>query len=273
MGQIQPAWKKRLQEIIFEADTPEGKAFDVFLLIAIVLSTLVVMLESVPGLRDDYGNIFTILEWVFTILFSIEYVLRLIAVNQKSRYVFSFFGIVDLMSILPSYLALIFSGAHVLLVIRVIRLFRIFRILKLAQFVGAGNTLRSALVASRHKISVFLLTVVMSVIIAGTLMYLVEGAENGFTSIPISIYWAIVTMTTVGYGDISPHTPFGQALASFIMILGYGIIAVPTGIVSAEMYDIKAKEKITSQVCPNCLKEGHDHDAIHCKFCGTKLNG
>src|SRR5690349_17881300 len=269
MEQKQPRWKRRLQEIIFEADTRAGKTFDVCLLIAIVLSTVVVMLESVPALRLHYGGIFTILEWVFTMLFTIEYCLRLLAVNRKSRYIFSFFGIVDLMSILPSYLALIFSGAHVLLVIRVIRLFRIFRILKLAQFVGAGNSLRTAIMASRHKISVFLLTVVMSVIIAGTLMYLVEGPENGFTSIPISIYWAIVTMTTVGYGDISPHTPFGQALASFIMILGYGIIAVPTGIVSAEMYELKSKEKLTTQVCPNCLKEGHDQDAIHCKFCGV----
>jgi len=272
MKPSQPHWKRRLQEIIFEADTRAGKTFDVFLLIAIVVSTLVVMLESVPALRDAHGKTFTILEWTFTILFTLEYILRLVAVDRKSRYIFSFLGIVDLLSILPSYLALFFSGAHVLLVIRVIRLFRVFRILKLAQFIGAGNTLRSAIMASRHKISVFLLTVVMSVIIAGTLMYLVEGPENGFTSIPISIYWAIVTMTTVGYGDISPHTPFGQALASFIMILGYGIIAVPTGIVSAEMYDLKSKEKITSQVCPNCLKEGHDADAIHCKFCGTKLN-
>jgi voltage-gated potassium channel len=193
-------------------------------------------------------------------------------VKRKRQYIFSFIGIVDLLSILPTYLALIFSGAQVLLVIRIIRLFRVFRILKLAQFIGAGNTLRAALVASRHKISVFLLTVLMSVIIAGTLMYLIEGAENGFTSIPVSIYWAIVTMTTVGYGDIAPSTAVGQTLASFIMILGYGIIAVPTGIVSAEMFDLKTKEKLTTQVCPNCLRDGHDADAVHCKFCGTKLN-
>jgi voltage-gated potassium channel len=264
------AWKKRLYEIIFEADTPAGKSFDVFLLIVIALSSLVVMLESIPQV-GRYTNFFITLEWIFTILFTIEYILRLLVVRHKSRYIFSFIGIVDLLSILPTYLALIFSGAQVLIVIRIIRLFRIFRILKLAQFIGAGNTLRSALIASRHKISVFLLTVMMSVIIAGTLMYLVEGAENGFTSIPISIYWAIVTMTTVGYGDISPHTPLGQALASLIMILGYGIIAVPTGIVSAEMFDLKSKEKLTTQVCPNCLKDGHDKDAVHCKFCGTKL--
>jgi voltage-gated potassium channel len=272
MEQSQPRWKKHLYEIIFEADTPQGRTFDIFLLGIIVMSTLVVMLESIPSKPDHIARLLIVLEWVFTILFTIEYILRLIAVNNKSRYIFSFFGIVDLLSILPSYIALIFSGAQVLIVIRIIRLFRIFRILKLAQFVGAGNTLRSALLASRHKISVFLLTVMMSVIISGTLMYLVEGAENGFTSIPVSIYWAIVTMTTVGYGDIAPQTPFGQALASLIMILGYGIIAVPTGIVSAEMFDLKSKEKLSTQVCPHCMKEGHDADAIHCKFCGGKLN-
>jgi voltage-gated potassium channel len=264
-------WKKRLYEIIFEADTPAGKLFDVSLLIVIVLSTLVVMLESVPQF-SPYANVFLALEWTFTILFTIEYILRVLVVNRKGQYIFSFLGIVDLLSILPTYLALIFSGAQVLLVIRVIRLFRVFRILKLAQFVGAGHTLRTALVASRHKISVFLLTVLMSVIISGTLMYLIEGAENGFTSIPVSIYWAIVTMTTVGYGDIHPNTALGQTLASFIMILGYGVIAVPTGIVSAEMFELKSKEKLTTQHCPHCLKEGHDKDAIHCKFCGTKLN-
>jgi len=264
-------WKKRLYEIIFESDTRAGKAFDVGLLVIIVLSTIVVMLESVRSL-DRYANFFNTLEWIFTIFFTIEYVLRLLVVNRKRQYVFSFFGIVDLLSILPTYLGLIFSGAHVLIVVRVIRLFRVFRILKLAQFIGAGNTLRTALFASRHKIIVFLLTVMMSVIITGTLMYLIEGPSNGFTSIPMSIYWAIVTMTTVGYGDIAPNTPMGQTLASFIMILGYGIIAVPTGIVSAEMFELKSKEKLTSQVCPQCLKEGHDKDAVHCKFCGSKLN-
>jgi voltage-gated potassium channel len=264
-------WKKRLYAVIFEADTPAGKLFDVGLLIVIVLSTIVVMVESIPS-YNRHSSIFLTLEWIFTILFTIEYILRVLVVQRKARYIFSFLGIVDLLSILPTYLALLFSGAHVLIVIRVVRLLRIFRILKLAQFVGAGNSLRTALVASRHKISVFLLTVLMSVIISGTLMYLIEGAENGFTSIPISIYWAIVTITTVGYGDIHPNTAFGQTLASFIMILGYGIIAVPTGIVSAEMLDLKTKEKLTTQRCPHCLKEGHDKDAVHCKFCGTKLN-
>jgi voltage-gated potassium channel len=271
MPQPQPAWKKRLYEIIFESDTTAGKTFDVGLLIIIVLSALVVILESVPQL-SRYANTFFVLEWIFTILFTIEYILRLLVVKSKARYVFSFFGLVDLLSILPAYLALVVSGAQALLVVRVIRLLRIFRILKLAQFIGAGQTLRSALFASRHKISVFLLTVMMSVIVFGTLMYLVEGPENGFNSIPVSIYWAIVTMTTVGYGDIHPNTAFGQALASFIMILGYGIIAVPTGIVSAEMFDLKSREKLSSQTCPHCLKEGHDKDATHCKYCGGQLN-
>ena len=271
MNQSQPPWKKRLYEIIFEADTPAGKLFDVCLLIVIVLSTVVVMVESIPS-SNRYATLFITLEWIFTILFTIEYILRVLVVNRKARYIFSFLGVVDLLSILPTYLALVVSGAQVLIVIRVIRLLRVFRILKLTQFVGAGYSLRTALVASRHKIGVFLLTVIMSVIISGTLMYLIEGAENGFTSIPVSIYWAIVTMTTVGYGDIHPNTAFGQTVASFIMILGYGILAVPTGIVSAEMFDLKSKEKLTTQHCPHCLKEGHDKDAVHCKFCGTKLN-
>ena len=264
-------WKKRLYEVIFEADTRAGRLFDIGLLIIIVLSTLTIMLETVPQL-NKYADVFYVLEWIFTILFTIEYVLRIIVVKQKRSYIFSFLGIVDLLSILPTYLSFIFSGAQVFIVIRIIRLIRIFRILKLAQFIGAGHTLRSALIASRYKISVFLLIVLMSVIVSGTLMYLIEGAENGFTSIPVGLYWAISTMTTVSYGDITPNTALGRTLASFIMILGYGIIAVPTGIVSAEMLDLKSKEKLTTQRCPNCLKEGHDKDALHCKFCGTKLN-
>ena len=267
----QPKWKKELYQIIFEADTPGGRLFDISLLIVIVLSTLVIILESVPEL-EKYTNFFSTLEWVFTILFTVEYILRLLVVKNKRQYIFSLLGIVDLLSILPTYLSLIFSGAHMLIVIRIIRLIRIFRILKLAKFIGAGNTLRTAIIASRHKISVFLLTVLTSVIITGTLMYLIEGAENGFTSIPVGIYWAIETMTTAGYGDFAPTTAAGKVLASFIMVLGYGVLAVPTGIVSVEMFDLKSKENLTTQRCPHCLTEGHDKDAIHCKFCGTKLN-
>ncbi len=265
-------WKLRLYETIFEADTRSGKLFDIVLLALILLSTLIVMIESIPGLPPAYITFFHVLEWIFTIAFSLEYIMRLIVVKHKGKYIFSFFGIVDLLSILPTYLALFISGAQVLLVIRTIRLLRVFRILKLARFVGAGNSLQLALYASRHKISVFLLSVTMTVIISGTMMYLIEGREHGFTSIPKSIYWAIVTMTTVGYGDIAPQTLLGQMLASLIMILGYGIIAVPTGIVSAEIAQQKSKEKLSTQVCASCLKEGHDVDAIHCKFCGDKIN-
>jgi voltage-gated potassium channel len=272
MPENKPAWKIRLYEIIFEADTPAGKLFDISLLILIILSSLVVMLETVPEIPDLYTHYFYCLEIIFTGIFTLEYILRILAVDRKRKYIFSFLGIIDLLSILPTYLALLISGIQVFLVIRIIRLFRIFRILKLGQFIGAGNTLRSALLASRHKISVFLLTVFMIVVLSGTIMYLIEGHEHGFTSIPKSIYWAIVTLTTVGYGDIAPQTLSGQTIASLIMILGYGIIAVPTGIVSSEMIQIKSKEKLSTQVCPNCMRDGHDSDAIYCKFCSSKLN-
>jgi len=272
MAQNKSRWKARLYETIFEADTRLGKLFDISLLILIILSTLIVMLETVPEMPAAFTHYFYILEWVFTIIFTLEYGLRIIAVEKKRKYIFSFLGLVDFLSILPTYAALLVTGAQVFLVIRTIRLLRVFRILKLAQFIGAGNTLRSALYASRHKISVFLLTVLMTVIISGTIMYLVEGREHGFTSIPKSIYWAIVTMTTVGYGDIAPQTFLGQAIASLIMVLGYGIIAVPTGIVSAEMIQFKSKEKLTTQVCPQCMRDGHDADAVYCKYCSGKLN-
>ena len=262
----------RLHEIIFEADTFAGKLFDIALLVCILSSILVIVLESVQVVRDTFGPWLRVIEWFFTIVFTLEYAARFWTVLNKRKYVFSFFGIIDLLSILPTYLAFFFSGAQSLMVIRSIRLLRIFRILKLPRYVGEGQNLLRALRASQHKIIVFLLTVLTSVIIAGTIMFLVEGAENGFTSIPRSIYWAIVTMTTVGYGDIAPHTPLGQAIASFIMILGYGIIAVPTGIVSAEMIQLKVNEKISGQVCLHCSREGHDADAKYCKFCGNMLN-
>jgi voltage-gated potassium channel len=262
--------KLKFYEIIFESDTTAGKAFDVGLLICIVLSVTVVLLESVPAIKINWGEELYILEWVFTLIFTVEYLARLWIVLNKRKFAFSFFGIVDLLSILPSYLGLLFPGAHSLLVIRSLRLLRIFRIFKLNRFIGEGQNLTRALKASQHKIIVFITTVITSVIIFGTLIYLIEGPENGFTSIPTSIYWAIVTMTTVGYGDIAPHTTLGQTLASIIMILGYGILAVPTGIVSAEMIQLKTKP--SNQRCPHCLKEGHDGDAVWCKYCGGKLN-
>jgi voltage-gated potassium channel len=264
--------KLRLYEIVFESDTRAGKTYDVALLICIIASVLIVALESISTLPVAFDRWLYILEWIFTIAFTIDYIARLWVVNQKTKYIFSFFGIVDLLSILPTYLGLFLVGAQSFMVIRSIRLLRIFRIFKLSRYIGESQNLVKALQASRHKIIVFLVTVVTSVIIAGTMMYMIEGPEHGFTSIPKSIYWAIVTMTTVGYGDLAPQTALGQTLASVIMILGYGIIAVPTGIVSAEMVSQKYKEKITTQVCPHCLKEGHDHDAVFCKFCGGVLN-
>lgn len=262
-------WK--LYEIVFEADTLMGRVFDISLLVLIVLSTVTVMVETVPSIATPYHNFFVIAEWIFTVLFTVEYALRLISAPRKLAYVFSFFGVIDLLSILPTYLAIFLSGAQVFLLIRVIRLFRVFRVLKLAKMLGAGRNLRVALMASRHKIFIFLFSVVLTVILSGALMYVVEGAANGFSSIPRSVYWAVVTLTTVGYGDIAPHTFLGQSIASLIMILGYGIIAVPTGIVSAEMIHLK-REKISTQVCPQCMSEGHDVDATYCKYCGSHLN-
>ena len=259
----------RLHEVIFEADTPAGKAFDVSLLALILLSVLAVMLDSVSWVSEAYGDRLRVVEWVFTIAFSIEYLLRLYSVRRPLRYAFSFFGLVDLVAIIPTYLSLFVAGTQSLLVIRALRLLRVFRVLKLAQYLGEADEFLRALRASRAKITVFLGTVLTVVLIMGALMYLIEGEESGFTSIPTSMYWAIVTMTTVGYGDITPTTVFGQMLSALLMILGYGIIAVPTGIVSAEL--VRVPKAVSTQACPSCSAEGHDHDATHCKFCGHKL--
>ena len=267
--EIKP-WRINLYEIIFEADTPTGKLFDVLLIWAILLSVTVVFLESISVLKADYGDWFNLLEWVFTILFTIEYVLRIIGVRKPTRYIFSFYGVVDFLAIAPTYLSLLITGSQYLLVIRILRLLRVFRVFKLSHLVKQSDVLVNAMKASRAKIAVFLFTVVTLVVIIGALMYVIEGPENGFTSIPVSMYWAIVTLTTVGYGDISPQSPVGQLLASMVMIMGYGIIAVPTGIVSVEIASA-TKKQITTQVCPSCLSAGHDNDAAHCKFCGAKL--
>ena len=262
--------KQKLYEIIFEADSPKGKLFDVALLIIILISILLVLLESVPSVNSQHRELLRILEWVITLIFSAEYILRILVVKRSFKYVFSFYGIIDLLAVLPTYLSLIFVGSHSLVVIRAIRLLRVFRIFKLNRYTIAGNNLSKALKSSREKIFVFLFFIINLVIIVGTLMYLIEGPEHGFVSIPSSIYWAIVTMTTVGYGDISPQTPLGQLLASAVMIAGYAIIAVPTGIVTAEM--MKSPEKQSTQVCPHCLHDKHDSDAVFCKKCGEKLN-
>jgi voltage-gated potassium channel len=262
----------RLYEIIFEADSLAGKTFDLTILSCIIVSVVVIMLESIVDVQQSIGPTLKILEWIFTIIFTLEYLARLYVVLNRRKYIFSFFGVIDLLSILPTYLGIFFAGAQTLMIIRVLRILRIFRILKLSRYVGEGQNLALALRASQHKITVFLVTIITTVIITGAIMYLVEGPAHGFTSIPRSIYWAIVTMTTVGYGDIAPQTSLGQTLASMIMIMGYGIIAVPTGIVSAEMVNLKNLEKVSGQVCPHCLKEGHDADAVFCKYCSNKLN-
>ncbi len=259
-----------LHEIIFESDTPAGKAFDVTLLWAIVLSVLAVMLESVGPLRVRYGEAIRIAEWAFTVLFTLEYVLRLIAVKHPLRYARSFFGLVDLLAILPSYVSLLLPGAQSLLVIRVLRLLRVFRVLKLVSFLGQAEVLLTALRASWPKITVFLGAVLSTVVIMGSVMYMVEGEANGFDSIPRGMYWAIVTMTTVGFGDITPKTVPGQFIASVLMIMGYGVLAVPTGIVSVELA-AATRHSINPEACPGCGAEGHDVDAVHCKYCGTRI--
>jgi voltage-gated potassium channel len=266
---IRAPWRERLHEVIFEADTPAGRAFDIAVLVAILTSVLAVMLESVGAIRREWGRTLEVVEWAITIAFTVEYVLRLVAVDRPGRYARSFLGLVDFLSVVPAYLGILVPEAQSLIVIRTIRLLRVFRILKLAPFVGEAEQLSQALRASRRKITVFLGVVLTIVVMMGTVMYVVEGEAHGFTSIPVSMYWAVVTMTTVGYGDIAPKTPLGQFLAALLMVLGYAIIAVPTGIVSAEL--ARAHRPISRQACPSCGAEGHDVDAIHCKLCGAGL--
>ncbi|HEX8706211.1 MAG TPA: ion transporter [Myxococcaceae bacterium] len=263
-------FRHRLHTIIFEADTPAGKAFDVVLLVVILLSVATVALESVPPVRERFGTELRVAEWLFTGLFTLEYVLRMVAVFKPLRYAISFFGLVDLLALLPTYLSMLLPGAQSLLVVRVIRLLRIFRVLKLASFLGQADILLTALRASRQKIIVFLGGVLSTVVIMGSVMYLVEGGENGFDSIPRGMYWAVVTMTTVGFGDITPKTVLGQFFASLLMIAGYGILAVPTGIVSVELAAAHRKH-VDTQACPGCGTYGHDPDAAYCKHCGTAL--
>ncbi len=264
-------WRKVAFEVIFEADTPAGKWFDVVLILCIVASVVVVMLDSVAGVNESHGRLLYALEWLFTILFTIEYILRLLCVRKPTRYAVSLIGVVDLLAIVPTYAGLVLAGTHYLVVIRILRVLRIFRVLKLGEYVGEANVLKRALIASRKKIFVFIFAVLTLVVIIGSIIFLIEGPDNGFTSIPKSVYWAIVTLTTVGYGDLSPQTPFGQLLASMVMILGYSIIAVPTGIMTVELTQAAKDKKITSQTCPECSKQGHDPDADHCKYCGAEL--
>ncbi len=286
-SEVQPTaeWRRKLHEVIYEADTPAGKLFDVLLLVVIIISVILVMIESVPSLGSRYADEFIMAEWVITIFFTIEYVLRIIAIHKPSKYIFSFYGIIDLLSTAPLYLTFLLPGGYnALLAVRSLRLLRVFRILKITRFIGEADKLSKALKASFPKILVFLFAVLVISIIMGTLMYLVEGADSGFVSIPVSIYWCIVTLTTVGFGDIAPVTPLGQFLASLIMIMGYGIIAVPTGIVSAEystsgnnstktVDPLKNPEyrHVNTQVCQNCHAKKHQDGAAYCHKCGYSL--
>jgi voltage-gated potassium channel len=271
MQHPKPSWRHRLHTVIYESNTVAGKVFDISLLVLIVSSIIVVMLDSIQRFDRRYASLFFTLEWTFTILFTIEYILRLICIDKPLRYMFSFLGIIDLLSIIPSYLSIFFVGAQSLLVLRALRLLRIFRIFKLTHFLSEAEFLKTAITSSLKKISVFMLVVFNLVIIMGSVMYLVEGGKNGFDTIPDSIYWAIVTITTVGYGDISPVTPVGKFIASAIMLLGYGIIAVPTGIITTEMAMAGRKRGHGHETCPGCGSEGHDKDAQFCKYCATKL--
>lgn len=266
-----PAWRNRLHEVIFEAETPTGRAFDITLLGVILASIAVVLAESMPELRAVHGQLFLAAEWGFTALFTAEYLLRLLAVRRPLVWARSFFGVIDLLAVLPTWLALVLPGAQTLLVLRALRLLRIFRIFKLAEFLSEANLLRAALVASRRKIFVFLATVLLLVLVLGSLIYLVEGEAAGFISIPRSMYWAIVTLTTVGYGDLAPQSGLGRFVASIVMLLGYSILAVPTGIFTGELLAAARRRGISTQACPSCGAEGHDIDARHCKFCGAKL--
>jgi len=265
--------RHKLHEIIFEADTPKGKLFDVILLWAIVISVTVVMLESVTEIVSKYGKILKYAEYFFTILFTIEYIVRIIAVKRSSKYIFSFYGIIDLLSILPLFVELLLPGLASIRVVRILRLLRIFRVLKLVGFIQEASILKDALWGAHRKISIFLGAVLLLVTLLGTMVYMVEDAANGFTSIPTSIYWAIVTVTTVGYGDIAPATVLGQTLASIIMLIGYAIIAVPTGIIGAEIVAASNNNILitNTQVCESCNASEHIDGAKHCNKCGEIL--
>ena len=269
-GGAEAGWRERLWTIIFKADTPGGRAFDVALIVAIVASVLTVMVESVAHIRAAHGPLLRGIEWGFTVLFTVEYLLRLICVRSPLRYATSFFGVIDVLAIAPTYLSLFFPGAEAFLVVRFLRVLRIFRVLKLTEYLRESRVLTDALWAGRRKIGVFLLSVLTLLTIVAALMYLVEGPENGFVDIPTSLYWAIVTLTTVGFGDIAPKTPEGRALASVVMIIGYSIIAVPTGIVTVELTRA-GRGREADPECPVCRRTGHDGDARFCKHCGARM--
>lgn len=274
-GKPPPGWRRRMYDVIFEADTPAGRRFDIALVFAILLSILVVVLDSVPALHQNHAELLGALEWSFTALFTVEYVARLVCVQRPWRYAGGFYGVIDLLAVLPSYFSLLMPGTELLLDIRILRLLRVFRIFKLTLYIEETTRLGEALAASRRKILVFLSVVLMAILILGTIMYVVEGPQHGYTSIPVAMYWATVTMTTVGYGDITPHTNLGKAIASFMMLLGWGILAVPTGIVTAEMTlrrgDRRSGPARAVRHCPSCGSGGHVATARFCKDCGAAL--
>ena len=261
--------ENKIYKIIFESDTPAGKGFDLLLIVSILLSVVVVMLDSVHYYNSRFGETLYIMEWFFTLVFTIEYLLRIYCIGKPVMYIRSFFGIIDFLSIIPTYISIFFPASRYLSIIRILRVLRIFRILKLIMYIGETNMLMKAVYGSRRKIIVFMFSIIVLVTIFGSVMYLIEGEANGFTSIPRSIYWAIVTITTVGYGDMSPQTELGQALASLVMIIGYATLAIPAGIVSAEYTSLT--HKFNTLVCPNCSDENHEDDAKFCKVCGTDL--
>ncbi|MHC1774207.1 MAG: ion transporter [Lentimicrobium sp.] len=271
--EISQRLKRRIYEIIFEADTPAGKMFDVILIWSIISSVILVIVESVHEYSNEYQPLFTAGEWLFTILFLVEYICRIYVVRKKTAYIFSFFGIIDLLSVLPTMVSLLIPGAQYLMVIRILRLLRVFRVFKLAGYLAEAEVLRKALIASSRKILVFLSTIAVLVVVIGAIMYVIEGPAHGFNDIPTGIYWAVVTLTTVGYGDISPQTGVGMFFASIVMVMGYAIIAVPTGIMTVELSKLdRIKSKPTTQVCHSCMREGHDHDAVFCKYCGGTID-
>jgi voltage-gated potassium channel len=276
-GKPPPGLRRRMFDVIFEADTPAGRRFDIALVFAIMLSILVVVLDSVPGLHKEYGDTLNVVEWGFTVLFTVEYLARVVCVQRPWRYAGGFYGVIDLLAVLPTYFSLLVPGSELLLDIRILRLLRVFRIFKLTLYIEEYTRLGEALSASRRKIMVFLSVVLMAILILGTVMYVVEGPKNGYTSIPVAMYWATVTMTTVGYGDITPHTHLGKAIASFMMLLGWGILAVPTGIVTAEIAATRndrrrgASRVLATRQCPACGSGGHEAAARFCKDCGVAL--
>ncbi len=271
LGKPLSGWRLRLYTIIFEADTRAGRLFDQWLIAVILASVLAVVLDSVQSLGTRYDLAFGISEWVFTVAFTLEYLARLMCVRHPSRYALSFYGLIDLAALLPTYVALLVPEVHALIDVRVLRLLRVFRVFKLTAYMAEFQSLAAALRASRRKILVFLSAVLMIVLVMGTLMYVVEGPANGFTNIPTSVYWAITTMTTVGFGDITPKTDLGRFIASGMMLLGWGTLAVPTGIVTAEMTVRRAAEPPTTRTCHECLTEGHLAQASYCLHCGAKL--